>query len=596
MLTDFAQNILGDEHEEDYQSLAESPTVKELLNYQEPILHDDLSVEVLNRFVRDSSLFSLAIVDKLNRPVGLIDRGTITEIFVKPYARDLHYRQLITEIMIDNPVIVDIHTTIDDLAKIIIDSGMRHMSHGFIIVQNEVYVGLSTGHALLEEITRRKQRDLYYLAHYDQLTGVPNRLLFKDRLVKSCQNAHRSEMQTAVMFIDLDRFKFYNDTLGHSFGDLILINVAKRLSECIRKSDTVARLGGDEFVIILQNIINVEDCENVAEKIVESVRQPMTIYERDVNITASLGVALFPLHANSVDEVIAKADAAMYEIKQQGRNNYLIYSPDFDLGLIERNSLEINLKEALENGQFTLVYQPQVNLLDNSVIGVEALLRWHSPTLGFVPPNKFIPVAEDCGVIHELGLWVLDQACLQHKKWLEKGLPSIKVAVNVSAIQLDHEDFLENFKAVIDAHQIDPAAIELELTEGIMLKQMETTLKTLNALKDFGVRISIDDFGTGYSSLSYLRKLPLDKIKIDRSFITNIHTTSANEAIFTAIMALAKNLSLEVIAEGVETRDELKCVLGHQCIEAQGYFFSKPLPADDLVSWLGEHNDVVSST
>ncbi|MGZ8164530.1 MAG: putative bifunctional diguanylate cyclase/phosphodiesterase [Methylobacter sp.] len=563
----------------------QAATVKLLLHYIEPISIDEGCIEVLNRFIENGALFTLAIVDNSNGPVGLIDRGRLTEIFVKPFARDLYHKKLIGEIMDTEPIIVDIHTSIDDLAKIIIDSGMRHMVNGFIIVQNGVYAGMVTGHALLEEITPRKQRELYFLAHYDQLTGLPNRQLFKDRLLQSCQNTNRTAKTFALIFVDLDRFKFINDSMGHSVGDLLLITFAQKLTACVRKNDTVARLGGDEFVIILQNLHGSEDAQKVTASIIEQIRQPMKIYNREIQITASLGLALYPQHDETTEGLIRKADAAMYEVKQQGRNNYLIYSDAFDQGMAERMCLETLLRTALDNHEFSLFYQPQIHLASNKVIGVEALLRWHSPELGLVSPAKFIPVAEETGLIIAIGDWVLREACRQHSLWLQQGLPPLRVAINISPIQFRQKEFGAFIKEVIDDTGIDPQYLELELTENLVMTNTKHTVETLIELRALGIKLAIDDFGTGYSSLSYLRNFPIDRLKIDQSFIRNIKTIPANEAIVRAVISMGDNLGLEMIAEGIETLAELECIKSHHCQEVQGFHFSKPVPAGEFEHW-----------
>ncbi len=584
----FTQKILAGAHSHDLDPFEfgnDTPTVKQLLRYEAPIPSDMLSIHVLDRFINDQSLFSLTVVDGLKRPVGLIDRGRITEFFIKQYARDLYHKQKIREIMTTDPIIVDVNTSIDDLAQIIIDSGMQHMMHGFIIVKSEVYAGMATGHALLEEITHRKQRDLYYLAHYDQLTGLPNRLLFKDRLTKACENSLRCNHQTALIFVDLDRFKLINDTLGHSYGDMLLKNVADRLAESVRKSDTVARLGGDEFVVILQNLQGTEDCSFIAQKLIDNIRRPMTIYEREIQITASLGIALLPTHADSVEGLIQKADAAMYKIKQKGRDAFLLYSEEFNNGICERHELETGLKTALENQELHIVYQPQIHLAENEVIGVEALLRWKHPTHGEISPAKFIPIAEETGMINAIGEWVLRSACTQHRQWLDQGLPPIRIAVNISAKQFHLEEFSSTVQAIIDETGISAEYLEMELTESTMMCHKDQTLITLDKLRALGIKLAIDDFGTGYSSLSYLRKLPIDKIKIDQSFIRNITTTPANEAIVKAILALSENLGMSITAEGIETEDELQFMKNHACHEVQGYHFSKPIEPAEFTSW-----------
>ncbi|MGR9115361.1 MAG: putative bifunctional diguanylate cyclase/phosphodiesterase [Gammaproteobacteria bacterium] len=563
----------------------EMPTVKQLLERIEPFSINDTCVDVLDRFIQDDELLTSAIIDDHRVPVGIMNRGRMTEIFIKPYARDLHHKKKISEIMDPKPIIVDIQTSIDDVAQMIIDSGMHHMAHGFIIVKNEVYAGIATGHALLEEITHRKQRDLYYLAHYDQLTGLANRLLFMDRLQQACQNTKRNDKMVALIFVDLDRFKYINDTLGHSFADQLLVTVAKRLSACVRESDTVARLGGDEFVVILQNIQNAEDTERVASALVDAIRQPLLISNREIQLTVSIGIALYPQHDGTPDGLIRKADAAMYQVKKQGRNDFLIYSEDLDQGMAEQISLEAHLRKSLENRELSLFYQPQIHLLHNRVVGVEALLRWQHPELGLISPAKFIPIAEETGLIHSIGEWVLREACRQHCEWLSQGLPRLRIAINISAIQFRQKNFCAIIKQVAQETGIDPQYIELELTESMVMVYSEHTVETLAELRAFGIKLAIDDFGTGYSSLDYLRKFPVDRIKIDQSFIRNIKTIPANDAIVSAIIAMGDNLGLEMIAEGVETPDELECIKNHHCQEVQGYHFSRPVPAYEFGPW-----------
>jgi len=568
----------------------DSSTVKQLMHYVKPISVQKRCLDVLNIFIENKTLIAATIINDKNVPVGLIDRARLTEIFFKPYARDLHHKTLIDEIMTTDPVIVDINTSIDDLANITINAGMRHMSTGFIIVESSTYAGMATGHKLLEKITQRKQQEMYFLAHYDQLTGLPNRLLFKDRLLKACQHAKLNDKPFALIFVDLDRFKQINDIFGHSFGDQLLINFAHRLVSRVRESDTVGRMGGDEFVVILQNLEKAVHAEKIASAIVETIRQPMLIHNREIQITASLGVALFPLHEDTADGLIRKADAAMYKVKENGRNGYVVYSEQFDHCLIERNSLETDLRMALNNNELSLFYQPQIHLETNQVIGVEALLRWHHPKGGLISPDKFIPIAEESGLIISIGEWVLHEACRQHAEWIRQGLPRLRIAVNVSATQFRQKDFGACVKKVIEDTGIDPKYIELELTESMVMTDPLQTVITLNELKSLGIKLAIDDFGTGYSSLSYLTRFPIDRIKIDQSFIRNIQDLPANEAIVRAIIAMGGSLGLEMIAEGVETLDELECIKNHRCQEVQGYYFSRPIPADEFKDW---HQDLL---
>lgn len=419
----------------------ESPTVQRLLQYAKPVMNQERCIDVLDRFINDRELLAVAVVDHKQAPVGIVDRGQISEIFLRPFSRDLLHNKRVVEIMDANPIIVDINTSIDDVAQIIIDAGMRHMVNGFIILDNGIYVGMATGHALLEDITHRRQRDLYLLAHYDQLTALPNRLLFNDRLDQGCRITQRNQKILGLVFVDLDRFKYINDTMGHSFGDRLLINVAERLSSSVRQSDTVARLGGDEFVLILQNIESEEDALNMLNTIVDKLREPMPIFEREIHITASLGMAFYPLHDQTIDGLVRKADLAMYEVKERGRNAFLLYSPLMEGGKVERMSLETQLRMALNNGELSLAYQPQIHLPELNVVGVEALLRWKHPQQGPISPATFIPIAEETGLIISIGEWVLREACLQHLKWIEQGLPALRIAVNISGVQFKQHGF-----------------------------------------------------------------------------------------------------------------------------------------------------------
>lgn len=564
---------------------AETPSVRRLLQYVAPVITQERCVDVLDRFIHEKELLAVAVVDQQQTPVGIVDRGQISDIFLRPFSRDLLHNKRVIEIMDASPIIVDINSSIDDVAQIIIDAGMRHMVNGFIILDKGVYVGMATGHALLEEITHRRQRDLYVLAHYDQLTGLPNRLLFNDRLEQGCRNAQRNHKMLGLVFVDLDRFKYINDTMGHSFGDRLLVNVAERLSATVRQSDTVARLGGDEFVLILQNIESEEGATTVLAGIVDKLLEPMPIFEREIQITASLGMAFFPKHDQTTDGLIRKADAAMYEVKERGRNAFLVYTPTMDHGKVERMSLETQLRMALNNGELSLSYQPQIQLPEQRVVGVEALLRWQHPQLGAVPPTTFIPIAEETGLIVSIGEWVINEACRQHLAWIEQGLPALRMAVNISGVQFKQREFCGLIKRLLEESGIDPQYLELELTESVVMTQAEHAVQTLMDLRALGVKLAIDDFGTGYSSLSYLRKFPLDRIKIDQSFIRHIKKTPANEAIVRAIIALGESLGLETVAEGVENGEELACVSSHHCHEVQGYHFARPLPANAFSDW-----------
>lgn len=559
--------------------------VERLLHYVPPIRYDENCLKVLDRFLREDELYATAVVDPHMQPVGLVDRGRLIELFVRPYAKDLHQRKTIDQLMDTAPIIVDSTTAIDDLARIIIDAGMRHMENGFIIVKDGRYAGMGTGRALLQEITERKQKHLFHLAHFDQLTGLANRLLFNDRLQRACHHARRNNNAAALMFIDLDRFKYVNDTLGHAIGDHLLQAVGTRLSSFGRECDTVARLGGDEFVIILENINDLIDTTRLSESVISGLSLPFFIQDHEIQIGASVGIALFPQHDPTPEGLIRKADAAMYEAKQRGRGRHIVYSDNLSQVVLERLSLETELRGALEKNELSLFYQPQINIQDGRIVGVEALMRWCHPTLGSVSPAKFIPVAEETGLIIPLGAWALREACRQHRAWVEQGLPPMRMAVNISALQFRQKQFCEIVKEIIEEAGIDPQFIELELTESMVMKDAEHTVNALAELRNLGIQLAIDDFGTGYSSLSYLRQFPLDRIKIDRSFIRDIRSIPANQAIVRAIIALCGSLGIETIAEGVETVDDLECLRRYACEEAQGYHFARPMPADAFEDW-----------
>ncbi len=561
-------------------------TVRGLMQGTEPALENDHCLDLLDRFLADDQLIAVAVVDAKSRPVGLMERGRMTEIFLKPYARDLHCRTPIRNLMNNQPVIVDIKTSLDDLAQVVINSGVRHMISGFIITENRLYAGLASGEAFLKKITQRKQEELFYLAHYDQLTGIANRLLFQDRLNQILALAKRRNEKFALGFIDLDKFKQINDSLGHALGDRLLITIAQRLKNSVRASDTVARLGGDEFVVILRQINSQSNAAKTVEKLLAALRQPVELDDTSIVPGASIGVALYPDHGQTHEQLIQNADAAMYQVKQQGRNGYLLFSEHYRSGLLEQITLETRLRSALANQELYLDYQPQIDLNTNRVIGVEALLRWRNPELGLVPPDKFIAIAEESHLILELGEWVLNEACRQHRIWLEQGLGPIRIAINIAPVQFHQTGFCDKVQAAVERVGVNPAYLELELTENIMMTDLEGITKVLQQLKKLGVSLAIDDFGTGYSNLGYLRHYPIDRIKIDQSFVRDIHQIKKKQALVKTIQTLGQHLEMEVIAEGIETRLELACVTACQCRFGQGYHFARPMSPEHIADYL----------
>jgi diguanylate cyclase (GGDEF)-like protein len=575
----------------------QSPTVGQLYRPAKAILTSTSCLHVLNRFLGDDDLYALPVVDRKDVAHTLIDRHNFVEFFSRPYIREVHGKKTIADFLrhmpsgfrFSAPVIVDAATSIDDVAQIIIGAGMQHMVSGFIVTRDDKYAGIANGHDLLNEITQRKQAELYYLAHHDQLTGIPNRMLFTDRLTQACREAARIDALVGLMFVDLDRFKQVNDSMGHRFGDQLLRAVTERLSGCARDCDTVARLGGDEFAILMDNLKEAEDADTFAQRIVDSMRQPFHIMGRELVVTLSIGIAIYPRDDTDVGVLLSKADAAMYEVKANGRNGFRTYIPGLSMYSLEHMSLESDLRNALDNGELVLHYQPQISLLNDQVVGVEALVRWQHPKLGMISPTHFIPIAEESGQIIAIGKWILREACLQHRQWLEQRLPALRMAVNISALQFRQADFSREVRKIIEETGMDPYFIELELTESIVMQDVGTVLDTLQDLKRLGVRLAIDDFGTGFSSLSYLRRFPIDRLKIDQSFVRGIEQMPVNESIVRAIAALAQSLSLEITAEGTETEAELALVRACKCNEAQGYRYARPLAAAEFLEWLGTY-------
>ncbi|MCE5315092.1 MAG: EAL domain-containing protein [Armatimonadota bacterium] len=446
--------------------------------------------------------------------------------------------------------------------------------------------------AIKRNITDKKlyEQQLNYLAHHDPLTGLPNRLLFSDRLTQALAQARREKTMLAVMFVDLDRFKVINDTLGHSMGDILLKQVADRLAGCLRDSDTLARMGGDEFMIILRDVDSVDDADVVARRIQEALSEPVELGGQDYFATASMGISIFPADGSDVETLVKNADTAMYRAKAQGRNNFQLYTQVLDAAALERITVETNLRRALERDEFRVYYQPLVDIRTGSIKGVEALLRWQSADFGLVQPSDFIPLAEETGLIVPISEWVLHEACAQNKAWQDAGLARLDVAVNISPSQLQHHDLVAAVKHALDESGLDPSYLDLELTESTLMAEPDLAEQMLSKLKSMGIRISIDDFGTGYSSLSYLKRFTVDTVKIDRSFIREITTNPDDAAIARAVIAIARALKLRVVAEGVETLEQLEFLRTLQCDEMQGYFVSPPIPADDLTILLQRSN------
>ncbi|MGZ8927561.1 MAG: putative bifunctional diguanylate cyclase/phosphodiesterase [Methylobacter sp.] len=440
-------------------------------------------------------------------------------------------------------------------------------------------------HKLAEQVEITKVQ-LAHLAHHDVLTGLPNRLLLRDRLSQAIELAHRHGRQLAVMFMDLDRFKHINDSLGHAVGDQLLQSVAQRLVDCVRHSDTISRQGGDEFVLLLPTIKQAEDAALCAQKMLAELALPHCIDQHDLHISVSIGISIYPGDGHDAETLIKSADTAMYYAKENGRNTYKFFETDLNVRAVQRHSIEAGLRRALEHQEFVLHYQPKINLHSGAIIGVEALIRWQHPERGLVPPGQFVPIAEDCGLILPIDRWVLREACLQAQAWRQAGLPRIIVAVNTSALDFGARDFIENICATLDDTGLEPHYLELELTESVLMKDAESSDSLLHALSDLGVKLAIDDFGTGYSSLSYLRQFPIDTMKIDQSFVKQITNNADNGTLVSAMINMGKCLKLRVIAEGVETPEQYAFLLAHHCDEGQGYYFGRPIVAEVLATLL----------
>ena len=431
-------------------------------------------------------------------------------------------------------------------------------------------------------IVKRSLQQLDHLAHHDTLTGLPNRLLLQDRLSHAIHRANRENGKLAVLFLDIDRFKNINDTLGHTAGDQLLVLVAKRLSSLIREGDTVARLGGDEFMIIMEDYKVPEDARVVADKVLHSTDQAFHVQGQELFVTTSIGISLYPDDGITVDKLVRNSDAAMYQAKEKGKNNYQFYTSKLTSIAQANLRLESSLRLALERSEFVLHYQPKWNTKNGKITGVEALLRWQHPERGLIGPHEFLMTLEDCGLMIPVGKWLLRKACQQAREWQEQGLPTIQMSINLSGQQIVEGRLLNTVTDGLEESRFDPRYLELEITEGFIMKQPGEVIDLLNSLRAMGVGFAIDDFGTGHSSLSYLKQLPVQKLKIDRSFVRDIPNDPNDMAITSAIIALGHKLQMSIVAEGVETTEQLSFLIDAGCEEAQGYLFSKPLPDSDL--------------
>ena len=439
-------------------------------------------------------------------------------------------------------------------------------------------------HGIARDVTQSSnyERRIEHLANHDVLTGLPNRLLLTDRLMNAIEQSRRANTQTGVLFMDLNRFKQVNDSLGHDFGDLLLKEIAGRLKTLVRESDTVARLGGDEFVIVLTDVDTIETMAAVAQEVLDAVSAPMNLAGHELNITTSIGGSVFPKDGHDVATLLKNADLAMYQAKELGSASFRFYDPAMNIKILERLLTESALQRALEKNEFTIYYQPRVCTIRKAIIGVEALVRWEHPEKGLIDPADFIPLAEEIGMIGSIGEWVLRTACLQNAAWQRAGLPPIKMSVNLAAQQLKSSCIEKTVASALTTSGLNAQYLELEITETGLMQDIELTFQTLLGIRNTGVSISIDDFGTGYSSLSHIKRLPVDTLKIDKSFIRDIVSDRDDAAIVSATIAMAQHMDLQVVAEGVTAPAQVRFLTEHHCHEMQGYLFSRPLPPDEL--------------
>lgn len=461
------------------------------------------------------------------------------------------------------------------------------VSH-LIVAHDDPDGGVAFLSTILRDISERKEFEsrLHHLAHHDAVTGLPNRFLIHDRLGQALAQARRRGLTVAVLFLDLDRFKTINDTLGHDFGDLLLKDVAGRIKGCVRYSDSVGRLGGDEFMIVLPDLSNGQDSIHVCQTLVRAFSEPFTVDGRELFATCSIGVSLFPNDGGDRQMLIRNADTALYRAKELGRNNYQFYTADMNARAFERLALENDLRKALEREELCVYYQPRASLQSGEITGAEALVRWRHPDLGLVAPNQFIPLAEESGLIVPIGEYVLRSACAQNRAWRDAGLAPIAVAVNLSARQLREPGLIATVSSALEESGLDPGSLELELTESMLMQSVEGPAAVLGRLKELGIQLAMDDFGTGFSSLSYLKRFPIDQLKIDRSFVNDVVSDPNDGEIVRAIIAMGRSLQLKLVAEGVEDQEQMEFLRAHGCDEMQGYHFSAPLPAPEFTELL----------
>lgn len=575
---------------------ADFDAIRTLLVEVPPMGPDALGEQVHERFAANPKLHAIPIVREDGVPVGLVNRYRFLEAISRRYGRDLLGRRPATQFMEPSPLIVDQHMSLTDLSHIIVEDSARYIYDGFIITRHGLYVGMGTGYSLIRALTERKQAQLYHLAHHDVLTGLANRHHFDESLGHALASAELSTTQVGLLFVDLDRFKTVNDTYGHSVGDALLKAVADRMKTCVRSSDTVTRLSGDEFAIILPGVSSSDSVLAIARTLVDTLAEAFFLEGYELRISCSIGVAVYPHHALTPPKLLQCADAAAYHAKQI-RNTFQLYSPDMVDAAAPAICTYTTLRTAIEGDQLQVHYQPKIDLRSGKICGVEALVRWPHPTEGFIAAGDIVNVAEETGLMVPLTEWVLRTACVQTLAWQAMLPPGViaggplRLAINVSGVQFKQNTLVGLVRRVLDATGLSSACLEIELTESVVMHHAPSALATLRALKAMDTRVAIDDFGTGYSSLSYLQRLPVDSLKIDRSFVHHIERSRKGSALAKAIITMAHSLELRVIAEGVETSGQLAWLRRHGCDEAQGYVFCPPMAAEETTQFLQDAAD-----
>jgi diguanylate cyclase (GGDEF)-like protein len=564
---------------------SDARTFRALLRSVPPIPDSANCGLVLDRFAASPELQTLAVVDDRNVLIGVVVRANLiaSSAPISPMVQFID--RPVTDIADAGYLVIDLHYSMAEVVDKVIHCAEQQCPVDVPVVDRGEYLGLISLREILRHILERDRDDLYYLAYFDPLTGLPNRLLFHDRLEQACHSAARSQLSFAMAFIDLDHFKLINDTQGHHVGDRVLQVVGERLQSCLRESDTVARLAGDEFVIIVNNVRDAADVIKVSKAIQTRLTDALPPGLEAVELSASIGIALCPLDDVSPQGLLLKADAAMYEAKSQGRNRFSLYSQQCTVPAGVRQSLNRHITKALDYDELTLVYQPVFSLETHRIVSVEALLRWQHPELGLMNAGSFLATAESAGAMERIGTWVLSSACRQQMSWAERGLPRLRVSVNLSAGQYRSPRFCATVDSIIRETGIDPRFLELEASERMFKGETEQGRQNLAKLLHQGIGIGIDDFGKGFCHWNELRKLPITHLKIDGSIIRNIHASETSIALFRTLTQLAQHLKLDLIAEAVESEAEVNCLQRYDCRVAQGHVFGQPLPAERFESW-----------